>query len=106
VVQEGLTNALKHAPGAAVSVSLRGGDGGSCTVVVRNGPSAAMPSWPSLHAAGGGFGIPGLTERLAAVGGRLDHGSTEDGGWALEAVVQSGSGPRGSASTEDSARLG
>jgi len=106
VVQEGLTNALKHAPGAAVSVSLHSGDSAGCTVVVRNALGAAVPGWPSLHATGGGFGIPGLTERLATAGGRLDHGSTADGGWALEAVVPNGSGAGGSASAEDAARSG
>lgn len=71
VVQEGLTNALKHAPGAATSVTVRGGPGRGLRVSVRN----ALPAGPVLGAPrGAGAGLLGLTERVALSGGAFTHG--------------------------------
>jgi signal transduction histidine kinase len=69
VVQEGLTNARKHAPGEPVSVTLCGSPGAGLDVSVVN------PLAPALAAApvpGTGTGLIGLTERLDLAGGRLD----------------------------------
>jgi signal transduction histidine kinase len=71
IVQEGLTNARKHAPGEPVTVSLAGGSGGAVTVEVRN--PAAGPLGPP------GLGLVGLNERVHLAGGTLDHALTADG---------------------------
>ena len=80
IVQEGLTNAHKHAPGAPTTVSLRRDEKGSVTVRVRNdaGAPANLP--------GAGVGLVGLGERIRLVGGTLRSGPA-GGGWELEAVV-------------------
>ncbi|QYC39455.1 Sensor histidine kinase LiaS [Nonomuraea coxensis DSM 45129] len=72
VVQEGLTNAAKHAPGAAVRVSV-----GPRRVSVRNGPARGRP-----RARRGGTGLTGLAERARLAGGTLTAGAV-DGGYEL-----------------------
>jgi signal transduction histidine kinase len=83
VVQEGLTNARKHAPGAPVTVSLTAGD--TVTIDVRNPPAPAGD--PALDLPGAGAGLVGLEERLRLVGGTLNAAPTDDGGWCLTAEV-------------------
>ncbi|MCX4554076.1 sensor histidine kinase [Streptomyces sp. NBC_01500] len=81
IAQEGLTNARKHAPGAEVTVALSGSPGAGLTVEVRNpAPPGDVPKVP-----GSGQGLIGLTERATLAGGRLDHGSTDSGGFRLTA---------------------
>ncbi len=65
VVEEGLTNAAKHAPGRPVAVRLTR-ETGTLVVTVTN--PLADGTEP-----GGGFGLAGLTERVGAAGGFLDH---------------------------------
>lgn len=78
VVQEGLTNARKHAPGAPVTVLLGGGPGEGLTVEVRN-PTAGGGAAAERHAIpGAGRGLAGLAERARLADGRLEHGG--DGG--------------------------
>ena len=85
VVQEGLTNALRHAPGAAVRVLVRG-DGHDLTVrVVNDRPAAPSPQIP-----GTGLGLQGLRERVQRLGGALVAGAAPNGGWALEARLPHG----------------
>jgi signal transduction histidine kinase len=71
VVQEGLTNVRKHAPGAAVRIAVSGrpGAGLDVSVASRLVPAAAdaVP--------GTGTGLIGLTERVELAGGRLDYGA-------------------------------
>ncbi|TDC36904.1 hypothetical protein E1281_39670, partial [Actinomadura sp. KC345] len=75
VVQEAVTNAAKHAPGATVTVRLtrhtepagRDGPGGRVTVTVTNEPPPGGP--PLLPS--GGHGLTGLTERVRLLGGAL-----------------------------------
>jgi signal transduction histidine kinase len=81
VVQEGLTNALRYAAGAAVTVLVRG-EPGVLVVELRNGPARAEPA---LAGAGSGNGLRGLRERVAACGGTLEAGPTDDGGWRVRA---------------------
>ncbi|MGB0100653.1 MAG: histidine kinase [Nocardioides sp.] len=69
IVQEGLTNARKHAPGAVVSVQVSGGPEPGIEVLLRN-PVGFGPS----RTPGSGLGLVGLTERAELRGGRLDHG--------------------------------
>ena len=80
LIQESLTNALKHAPGAPVGITING-TGGHVEIGVANGPPAAAPS--GLERAGGGRGVAGMRERVAACGGDLSAGPTEGGGWAV-----------------------
>jgi signal transduction histidine kinase len=85
VVQESLTNALKHAPGAPVEVVIAAA-GGSVEVSVVNGHVPATASPPAgLHLAGGGHGLAGMRERVAACGGELSAGPVEGGGWRVMA---------------------
>jgi signal transduction histidine kinase len=79
LVQEGLTNALRYASGAAVRVLVVGGSR-EVLVEVENAPSAAEPA---LAGAGTGNGLRGLRERIAPLGGTLDAGPTAGGGWRL-----------------------
>jgi signal transduction histidine kinase len=83
VVQEGLTNALRHAPGAEVRVLVRGSSGGrSLTVRVANGPP---PAAGSARLVGTGRGLIGLRERVLALGGTFAAGPSPDGGWSVDA---------------------
>ncbi|WP_435150938.1 sensor histidine kinase [Micromonospora aurantiaca (nom. illeg.)] len=85
VVQEGLTNARKHAPGAAVGVRVRHLPDG-IEVAVRNDRSdGAGPVLP-----GAGLGLVGLRERVELTGGRLAAGPTPAGGFLLRALVPVG----------------
>ncbi|MCQ8829725.1 sensor histidine kinase [Streptomyces malaysiensis] len=81
IVQEGLTNAVKHAPGAHVHITLEGTAGDTLGVSVRN--SAATT--PTAQPPASGFGLLGLTERINLAGGELDHHPTPDGGYLLTA---------------------
>jgi signal transduction histidine kinase len=81
VVQESLTNVHKHARAAATVVSLRGGPGDGLDIEVRNRvPVAAATLLP-----GAGMGLVGLSERVGLVGGELEWGRAEDGGWRVQA---------------------
>jgi signal transduction histidine kinase len=81
VVQEGLTNAAKHAPGAAVTVRFEY-EMDSTIVTVANGPSTGR----SLDSTGGGYGLVGLRERVRLLGGTLDA-EPGDSGFALVAIL-------------------
>ena len=80
LVQEGLTNAHKHAPGSEVAVSVTGGRGHDVVVAVTN------PTVPHGEPAqlGAGVGLVGLDERLRTVGGTLTSGVDATGVWRLE----------------------
>lgn len=83
VVQEALTNVTKHAPGAAVTVTV---DRASpVRVSVVNGPG----DQPSLGE-GGGAGLHGLSERVRLAGGTLTTSYRADGGFSVTAVLPSG----------------
>lgn len=82
IVQEALTNALKHAPGAAVTVSLRC-TGALVHIHVTNGPPGEMPA-PVQRS---GHGLTGMRHRLDQLGGSLSHERTVDGGFAVRAQL-------------------
>jgi len=84
VVQESLTNALRHAPGAAVRV-LVNGSGRGLTVRVENDRSEQE----RLNLSGTGRGLIGLRERVQELGGQLRAGPTPHGGWLVEATLPS-----------------
>jgi hypothetical protein len=68
VVEEGLTNAAKHAPGRPVTVSLGWEEPGALRVGVAN------PAGPEAVPYDAGHGLAGLGERTRAAGGALEHG--------------------------------
>lgn len=75
--QEALTNARRHAPGAEVVLTLSyPGAESEVVLEVVNAASTAAPSGD-----GGGFGLVGMQERAALVGGAVTAGPTPDGGW-------------------------
>ncbi|GAA0599792.1 histidine kinase [Kribbella sandramycini] len=82
VVQEGLTNARKHAAGHPVTVSLTGAPGAGLRIRLTNPASNGVPIAP-----GSGTGLVGLTERVQLAGGTLDHEREPGGGFRLEASL-------------------
>ena len=77
IVQEALTNARRHAPGAAVDVELRYGGEDLAVRVRDNGPG------PTVDLSG--HGLLGMRERAATVGGTLRTGPAPGGGFLVEA---------------------
>ncbi|GAA1975070.1 hypothetical protein GCM10009738_60840 [Kitasatospora viridis] len=85
VVQEGLTNAHKHAGGARVSVLLAYVPNGVRVAVVNDRPGAGeQVGLPS-----GGNGLVGMEERVRALGGSFSAGPERDGGFRVEATLPS-----------------
>ncbi|MGC5616719.1 sensor histidine kinase [Georgenia sp. Z1491] len=86
IVQEGLSNALRHAPGAEVAVTVAVGSD-EVGVAVVNGPAAeeATPSGP-----GAGLGLAGIRDRTRALGGTVEIGPTPEGGFAITATLPVG----------------
>jgi signal transduction histidine kinase len=91
IVQEALTNIVRHADAAAASVELTYGpdaltvqvdDDGRGSDASRAGGKASAPD-----AEGGGNGIPGMRERAAALGGTLDAGPRSSGGFRVRARI-------------------
>ncbi|MFC1401048.1 MULTISPECIES: sensor histidine kinase [Streptacidiphilus] len=81
IVQEALTNARRHAPGAAVDVELHYTDDSLLLRIRDNGPG------PAPEPAPGGHGLLGMRERAAAVGGELHTGPAPGGGFLVESVL-------------------
>ena len=91
IVQEGLTNARRHAPGAPVRATVRIRDA-AVDVEVVNGPRrhAAMATAPTN---GTGTGLLGLHQRVGLFGGSIHTGGEPDGGFALRASLPLGAAP-------------
>ncbi|WP_051218095.1 sensor histidine kinase [Nocardioides insulae] len=92
VVQEGLTNVLRHAPGSPARVSLtRAGEGLTIEIADRGGerpgevPGTVPDAVPDAVPNGSGVGLRGMRERVRALGGALDAGPRPDGGWLVRA---------------------
>ena len=83
IVQEALTNARRHAPGAAVEVEVAFGDDVLQVRVRDEGPGSA-DSDPDGH------GLLGMRERAAMVGGTLRAGTAPGGGFVVEADLPIG----------------
>ncbi|MEV6023914.1 histidine kinase [Streptomyces sp. NPDC052036] len=80
IVQEALSNTLRHAPGATARVELGYVLGGLGLRIV-NGPAAHMTLKKSTH--GAGHGITGMRERVSMLGGEMTAGETDDGGYEV-----------------------
>ncbi len=87
IVQEALSNAMRHAPGSHVQVHLAHRPDG-LALEVRNDAAAVPVLVPSAdRVAGGGNGIIGMRERATMLGGSLDAGPTGDGGFQVTAFL-------------------
>ncbi|CAL9486234.1 hypothetical protein SUDANB106_03171 [Streptomyces sp. enrichment culture] len=88
IVQEALSNAMRHAPGAVVQVVVGYRADGVTVRVVNTAPSAeASPVSPAPSGRGEGHGLPGMRERAAMLGGELAVGPTPGGGWEVTAIL-------------------
>jgi signal transduction histidine kinase len=89
VVQEALTNVVKHAPGARASVDLTVSDTEICVEIANEArPAARPPGAKEGEAPGGpGHGIVGMRERVGAFGGRLVAEPRPDGGFRVRARI-------------------
>ncbi|HZU60262.1 MAG TPA: histidine kinase [Solirubrobacteraceae bacterium] len=87
VVQQALTNALKHAQGARATVTVRYRPADVMIEVLDSGArSGANGNAPD----GGGHGLVGMRERLALYGGKLEAGRRSEGGFAVRAQLPLG----------------
>ncbi len=93
VVQEGLTNVLRHAGRAAATVGVEWGE--ELVITVSDDGSGGGPGDGNGTARGGtpGRGLLGLRERLALYGGELAAGPRPGGGWQVRAVMPTGAAP-------------
>ncbi|WP_309069720.1 histidine kinase [Microbacterium sp.] len=82
VAQESLSNAVRHAPGADVSVALALVRG---EIVLR--VRSSRGHGPTAPVEGGGHGLRGMMERMSSVSGTLAHGADETGAFTVEARV-------------------
>lgn len=85
VVQEGISNAVRHALHAVVEVAVRR-SAGELEVTVQN----AKPPRPVVPAPGSGQGLAGMRERVALVDGTVRTGPTPEGGYLVQAVIPVG----------------
>ncbi|WP_406338223.1 sensor histidine kinase [Streptomyces sp. NBC_00649] len=93
VIQEALTNAAKHAPGALVTVEHAQNESGTTTVKVTNGRPRHRPG-----PAGGGTGLIGLRAGVTALGGSFEAGPHEEG-YRVSASIPTGRTPTPDAAT-------
>jgi signal transduction histidine kinase len=82
IVQEALTNALKHAGDATAVVHVRYGDDTLELEIIDNGPGSPAPV-----TTGGGHGLTGMRERVALYGGRIDTGHKAGGGFRVRVLL-------------------
>ncbi|MFE5540975.1 sensor histidine kinase [Streptomyces sp. NPDC056519] len=91
IIQEALSNALRHAPGAAVKLRL---DYSSAELAIEVTNTAPAQPVPPSH--GAGLGLLGMRERTAMLGGHLTAQPTPDGGYTLTATLPATPAPNGS----------
>jgi signal transduction histidine kinase len=86
IVQEALTNVVRHAAAARVAVRAEH-DAGVVTLTIADDGRGAVPASREPADGPGGFGILGMAERARSVGGRLTAGPGESGGFTVCAVL-------------------
>jgi signal transduction histidine kinase len=84
IVQEALTNVLRHADASSAAVRVTIG-ARSVEIDVRNDGLVAATN--GATAPGHGTGLRGMAERAEALGGRIEAGRHPDGGWRVHAVL-------------------
>jgi signal transduction histidine kinase len=84
IVQEALSNVMRHAPGSAARVEL-GYAPSALVIKVRNDACAAQNG--DADQEGAGHGLIGMRERAGMLGGHLEAGPTDDGGFLVTAVL-------------------
>ncbi|MEO3850133.1 histidine kinase [Streptomyces sp. B8F3] len=82
IVQEALSNVLRHAPGASAKIELSYVLGGLALRIVNEAPTGERPPSP-----GAGQGVTGMRERVAMLGGRMTAGDTPDGGYEVAVLL-------------------
>lgn len=90
IVQEALTNALRHGDGGKAEVTVRYADHALRVEVLNTGPSVLTgdrPAQPRQHREGTGRGLLGLRERVAVYGGDLDARRRLGGGYRVRARI-------------------
>jgi signal transduction histidine kinase len=87
IVQEALTNALRHANASSAHVGVRASGQHLDLEITDNGRASGEVVNP-------GFGLQGMAERSAAVGGRVDAGPRDEGGWRVHAILPLSGGNR------------
>lgn len=87
LVQEALTNTLKHAPTGATADVRVACSADKVAVTVTDDGAGTSPAPPAVRAARSGHGLPGMRERAAAYGGRLTAGPLPGGGWRVAAQL-------------------
>lgn len=91
IVQEALTNALRHGDGGKAEVTVRYADHALRVEVLNTGPSVLTGGSParatSGHREGTGRGLLGLRERVAVYGGDLDARRRLGGGYRVRARI-------------------
>jgi signal transduction histidine kinase len=81
ILQEGLTNVVRHAPQATtVDIGVRLDSGELTVTIADDGPVQVRP--------GGGYGLVGMAERVHALGGEVEAGPRDGGGWEIVARVR------------------
>jgi signal transduction histidine kinase len=88
IVQESLSNVIRHAPGARTVIDLDLDDAGLVLSVVND--AAARPAQPMEAAGRATHGLPGMRERVRLVGGSLETGVREEGGYRVAARLPIG----------------
>ncbi|NUU26415.1 MAG: sensor histidine kinase, partial [Streptomycetaceae bacterium] len=86
IVQEALTNVVRHAAAERVAVRAENGDGALTLTITDNG-RGALPAAREPADGKGGFGILGMAERARSVGGTLTAEAGESGGFTVRAVL-------------------
>ena len=81
IVQEALTNSLKHAGDAHAEVLVRYGPDSLELEIADNGSPGTSSATP------GGHGLVGMRERVALYGGKLDAGRRESGGFVVHVML-------------------
>lgn len=81
IVQEALSNAVRHAPGTPITVRLHA-DAATIHLRVDNGSPSQVP-----ETTGTGYGLRGMRERAELLGGTFSAGPDSDGGWIVTATL-------------------
>ena len=84
LVQEAITNAMKHAPGAPIDIRL---DGRVASILAEVTNQLAVGARSGLEDAGGGHGLDGMRERVHRCGGTFSAGPTATRSWRVQASL-------------------